>query len=46
MGYAIAGWLVVLGGLALYAVTVVMRERRRAQQVPTERRRWMDSSDE
>ena len=46
MGYAIAGWLVVLGALALYAVTLVMRERRLAAQVPPDRRRWMDAPDE
>ncbi len=46
MGYAVAGWLVVLGGLALFAATLVIRERRLVQQVPPQRRRWMDSSDE
>lgn len=46
MGYALAGWLVVLGGLALYAVTVVLRERRLAALVSSDRRRWMDTSDD
>ncbi len=46
MGYATIGWIVVLCGLTLYAAILVIRERRLARQVPPQRRRWMDSSDE
>lgn len=45
MAYAVTGWLVVMVGLAVYAVTLVARERRLAAAVPPERRRWLDTPD-
>ena len=38
--YVIAAWLIVLGGIALYALTVIARGRRLSRQVPPEDRRW------
>lgn len=38
--YVIAAWVVVLGGLGLYAASVVSRGRRLSRQVPPEDRRW------
>jgi len=43
-GYVIAGWSVVVGGLAAYAASVVLRGRRLAPRVAPGRRRWMESS--
>jgi hypothetical protein len=38
--YVISAWVLVLGGLGLYAATVVRRGQRLSRQVPPEDRRW------
>jgi uncharacterized membrane protein YdfJ with MMPL/SSD domain len=38
--YVIVAWVVVLGTLAVYALTTVTKGRRLSQQVPPEDRRW------
>jgi len=40
-GYVIAGWVLVFGGLAVYAAWVIVRGRNLSRQVPPEERRWM-----
>jgi hypothetical protein len=45
-GYVIAGWSVVVGGLATYAASILLRARRLTPRVAPERRRWMESSGE
>lgn len=42
-GYVISGWVVVVGGLAAYALAVVLRGRRLSTRVAPARRRWMES---
>jgi hypothetical protein len=39
--YVIAGWVLVLGSLAAYALWVIVRGRNLSRQVPPEERRWM-----
>ena len=46
VGYLIAGWGIVGGVCATYAVVLVRRGRRLMTQVPAERARWMTSDDE
>lgn len=41
MSYAVAGWIVVVGGIAAFAVLTVVQGRRLSREVPPERRRWM-----
>ena len=43
--YIIACWSIVLGVLAFYAITTVLRGRRLAKRVPATQRRWIDSDD-
>jgi len=38
--YVIAAWTIVLGGLGLYAASIVARGRRLSREVPPEERRW------
>ncbi|MCU0309688.1 MAG: hypothetical protein MUE36_01935 [Acidimicrobiales bacterium] len=38
--YVIVAWIVVLGGLGVYAWTIVSRGRRLSRIVPPEDRRW------
>jgi len=40
VGYVAAGWAIPLAAIGLYAVRVVVRGRRLAEQVPPEERRW------
>jgi hypothetical protein len=40
MGYMYLGWGISLAVLALYALSLVLRGRRLAKVVPSERRRW------
>lgn len=40
-GYVFAGYGIVLGTLAVYAVRTVLRGRALSKQVPPEDRRWM-----
>lgn len=40
-GYIFAGWGLVFGGVALYAVRIVVRGRNLSKRVAPERRRWM-----
>lgn len=40
VGYVAAGWAIPLGAIGLYALRVVLRGRRLAEQVPPEERRW------
>ena len=42
-GYILAAWLTVLGGSALYALSLLRRGRRLSAQLPPERRRWLQS---
>lgn len=39
-GYVAAGWISVLGGMALYAAASIRRGKRLSRQVPSEERRW------
>jgi hypothetical protein len=45
VGYLIAGWGIVGGVSAIYAVSVLRRARKLADRVPAERARWMTSRD-
>lgn len=40
--FVAAGYAFVLGGLALYAVTLLRRGRNLARQLPEDRRRFLD----
>ena len=40
MTYIVAGWVISLGTLGAYVVTLALRGRRLSKQVPPERRRW------
>jgi hypothetical protein len=42
-GYILSAWIIVLGGLALYAAATIARGRRLARRVPPDRRRWADA---
>jgi len=37
----IASWVITLGAIAFYAVSVLRRGRKLSEQVPPEARRWM-----
>jgi hypothetical protein len=39
--YVAAGYVVSIGGLAVYALAMLRRGRRLSSQVPPEERRWM-----
>ena len=41
-GYVIAGYGIVFPAIALYAYAVVQRGRRLSQQVPEDKRRYLD----
>jgi len=41
VGYVIAGYVGVVGGLTLYAVALLRRGRRLSRRVPAEERRWL-----
>jgi hypothetical protein len=41
VSYAIAGYVVTIGGLALYATWILVRGRRLSARVAPERRRWL-----
>ena len=43
LGYIIAAWVLVLGSVAAYAVSLVQRGRTMTLRVPRERRRWMSA---
>ena len=45
MGYVIAGWIIGLTVFSLYAISLMVRGRRLASQVPAERRRWMTTDE-
>lgn len=38
--YVAAAWVIVLGGIGVYALVTVMRGRRLSRRVPPEKRRW------
>lgn len=38
--YVTSAWIIVLGGLAVYAVAVVRRGKKLSRQLPPEKRRW------
>lgn len=40
VGYVAAGWIVVVGSIAGFAVATVRREKRLAASVAPEERRW------
>jgi hypothetical protein len=40
-GQVIVSYAVVLGGLAAYAASIVVRGRRLSRELPAEERRWM-----
>lgn len=46
LGYLIAGWGIVLGAMALYALSLARRGRELSARVPSERQRWMTTADE
>lgn len=46
VGYLVAGWSIGLGGMGLYAASLVLRGRRLSRQVPEARRRWMSTADD
>jgi hypothetical protein len=41
MGYAVAGYVITLGGLSAYAAWILVRGRRLSARVAPERRRWL-----
>ncbi len=45
LGYLIAGWGVVLGAIAIYALLLLRRGKALTARVPAERRRWMTTDD-
>ena len=45
VGYLIAGWGIVLGAMAIYAVSLARRGRELSARVPAERQRWMTTPD-
>lgn len=45
VGYLIAGWGIVFGASALFALSVMQRAKRVAARVPVERQRWMTGQD-
>jgi hypothetical protein len=40
-GYIIASWLLMLGGVLLYAAHLIHRGRTLSPHVPASRRRWL-----
>jgi Na+/melibiose symporter-like transporter len=40
-GYVLTGWALCVLGFVAYTVSLVVRSRRLARQVPPEERRWM-----
>lgn len=46
LGYLLAGWIIPLGAIAIYAASVLRRGRTAARYVPAERARWMSTADE
>ncbi len=40
--FVIPGYIIVLGGIALYGGLLIRRGRRLAEQLPPERRRFLD----
>jgi hypothetical protein len=42
-GAVATGWIAVIGGLAAYAASILVRARRLTPRVVPERRRWMGS---
>jgi hypothetical protein len=40
MGYAIAGYLITIGGVVGYTAWVLVRGRRLSARIPADRRRW------
>ncbi len=48
VGYLVAGWGIAAATFVAYGMSLVLRGRRLAAQVPEERRRWMttDASDD
>ncbi len=40
--YVIAGYIIVLGGIAAYAAWIIARGRSLMKQVPSERQRFLD----
>ncbi|MDH3707832.1 MAG: hypothetical protein OES57_17325 [Acidimicrobiia bacterium] len=45
MGYVVAGWIIALTVFFLYAVSLMLRGRRLAAQVPPDRQRWMTTDE-
>ncbi len=45
LGYLLAGWGIVLGSGALYAIRLIVRGRRLGARVAPHRRRWMTAED-
>ena len=43
LGYLIAGWAIVLGAVALYAVSLIRRGKALSARVPADRRRWIST---
>lgn len=41
-GYVIVGYLIVFGGLAVYAALLINRGRQLTKRVPESRRRFLD----
>lgn len=46
VGYLVVGWGIVLGAMAVYAVSLARRGRELSARVPAERQRWMTTPDE
>ena len=40
--YVVPGYLIVFGVLAIYAVSLIRRGRRLSEQLPPEKRRFLD----
>lgn len=46
LGYLIAGWAFGIGVLAIYAALVLRRGRKLSEVVPSDRQRWISSTED
>tara|TARA_B100000686_G_C16766632_1_gene962268 strand:- start:698 stop:850 length:153 start_codon:yes stop_codon:yes gene_type:complete len=46
LGYLLAGWIITIGIIGIYAWRTIHKEKKLAQRVPEDRQRWMSSSQE
>ena len=44
LGYLLAGWIIAVGILTIYAWRLIQKGKALSSQVPEHRQRWMSSS--